>query len=120
MNFKNVSVNGDPLNAQPLKPTFENASGFVSNYMTLFKAMGKYRGEGGLSIDRDAYDGGYFLTIFNTVQNPDVIGSNLIKGGSLRLELQFAKSVASTVTLILYGEFSSLIEIDHTRAITIQ
>jgi hypothetical protein len=120
MNYLNVSVNGDPLNAQPLKPSFEGKSGFVSNFMTLFKGMGQYRADGGISVDRDAYDGGFCINVFNIVQNPDVIGSNLIKGGSLRVELQFAKSLVSTVTLLLYGEFSSIIEFDHTRAVTIQ
>jgi hypothetical protein len=118
MNYLNVSVNGDPLNAQPLKPSFGTNS-FISNFLTMFKGMGQYRADGGVAIDRDGYDGGYCLNVFNLVQNPDVIGSNLIKGGSLRVEVQFAKSLGTTVTLILYGEFSSLLEIDHTRAIKI-
>ena len=121
MNYLNVSVNGDPLNSQPLKPSFTTgSSGFVSNFLTLFKGMGQYRADGGVAIDRDAYDGGYCLNVFNLVQNPDVIGSNLIKGGSLRVEVQFAKALESTVTLLLYGEFSSLLQLDHTRAISIQ
>ena len=120
LNCINLSVNGDPLNAQPLKPSFGKDKNYVSNYLSLFKGMGTYRADSGIMLDRDDYDGGYCITVFNLSPTPDVIGSSLIKGGNLRLEIQFGEGLASTATLLLYGEFSGLLEIDRSRGVSIR
>jgi hypothetical protein len=120
MNCINLSVNGDALNAQPLKPNYGDSKTYISNFLSIFRGMGVYRENGGLTLGRDDYDGGYCITIFNISPNPDVIGSTLIKGGNLRLEIQFGQNLKSTVTLLLYAEFSSLLEIDRARSVSIK
>jgi hypothetical protein len=117
INHISVSVNGNPLNAQPLKPSFSSTKTFISNYLSLFKGMGMFRQDGGVSLNRDEYDGGYCLFVFDLTPDPNTIGSSLIKGGNLRMEMQFAEGLPNPVTLIVYGEFSGLLEIDRARSI---
>jgi hypothetical protein len=115
----NVSVNGNPLNAQPLTPSFVGDKTFVSNYLALFRGMGSFREDGGLSLDRDDFDGGYCIFVFDLTPNPNIVGASLIKGGNLRLDLQFGSALVEPVTLISYGEFSGLIQIDRSRSVKI-
>ena len=119
LNFRNVSVNVDPLNTQPLKPSFGARKNYITNFLALCKGGGGgVSGEDEtVSIDRDDYDGGYAIFVFDLVPDPFSIGTSLIKGGNLRLELQFGKCLAESVILIIYGEFSGLLEIDQSRSV---
>jgi len=40
---------------------------------------------------------------------------NLVRQGSVRLALKFAAALAATITVIAYGEFENVIEVDRDR-----
>ncbi|KAL6416707.1 hypothetical protein ACFW04_011470 [Cataglyphis niger] len=44
---------------------------------------------------------------------------NLVKHGSLRLEVRFEKALAETVNCIIYAEFDNVIEIDSSRQVIV-
>jgi hypothetical protein len=115
----NVSINGNSLNAQPFTPSFEGDKTFVSNYLSLFRGMGSYREDAGVSLDRDDYDGGYCVFVFDLTSDPNIIGSGLINAGNLRIEIQFGSGLEAPVSLIAYGEFSGLLQIDRSRTVKI-
>ena len=120
MNFINVTVSGDPLNSQPLKPSFNGDKTYFSNFLSPFTWMGTFKSDGGISLTRNDYDGGYCLSVFNFVPDPRQVGSSLIKGGNLRLEIQFFAGLTEPISLIIYGEFSSLLEVDQTCSIILK
>ena len=75
-------------------------------------------GDHGNQISRDYYANGYTLYCSNLT--PDLSNGenfNLIKQGSLRVEAQLATPLVQTVNFMVYSEFDSLIEIDHSRNI---
>ena len=88
-----------------------------SSYV-LFSGTGKINKDDGNNISRNEYGTGYTLYAFDL--SPDLSEDdhfNLMKQGGLRLVLKFAQALAATVTVIAYGEFENVIEIDRNRNI---
>ncbi|XP_050457548.1 uncharacterized protein F54H12.2-like [Cataglyphis hispanica] len=76
----------------------------------------------GNSISRDDYSKGYTLFAFDLT--PDLSANyaghwNLVKHGSLRLEVRFEKALTETVNCIIYAEFDNVIEIDSSRQVIV-
>ncbi|KAL6419457.1 hypothetical protein ACFW04_011395 [Cataglyphis niger] len=74
------------------------------------------------SISRDDYSKGYTLFAFDFT--PDISANyaghwNLVKHGSLRLEMRFEKALSETVNCIIYAEFDNVIEIDSSRQVIV-
>ena len=66
---------------------------------------------------RDFGDG-YAIYAFDLT--PSLLDGNqveLLKSGSLRLELKFSSPLAAPVHVLVYGELDSLIEISQTREV---
>ena len=105
------------LAVKPLKLNFENAE-YISAYHSLFSGCGKVNNDEGNFIDRKEFSDGYCLYAFDL--SPDLKEDdhyNLIKEGSLRLVLKFAEALTTTVSVIVYGEFENVIEVDRNRNI---
>lgn len=114
-----VYVNGESIPTKPLQLNFDQSQ-YLSGYMSLFHGTGQLFHDKGLQITRAEYPDGYCLYAFDLT--PDLssgIHTSLIKQGNLRVGLQFAKPLPSTVNLILFAEFDSVIEIDHNRNVTL-
>ena len=65
---------------------------------------------------------GYTLFAFDLT--PDLSANyaghwNLVKHGSLRLEVRFEKPLTETVNCIVYAEFDNVIEIDSSRQVIV-
>jgi len=76
----------------------------------------------GNSISRDDYSIGFYLFAFDFT--PDLSANcaghwNLVKHGSLRLEVRFEKPLITTINCIVYAEFDNVLEIDSFRQIII-
>ena len=85
-----------------------------------FAGSGKYRRDEGLDIDREEYEKGF--TLFAYDLSPDLTEEghfNLIKEGSIRVELKFAQALANTINIIAYAEFESVIEINREKQVLI-
>ena len=103
------------LAVKPLKVNFENAE-YINAYHSLFSGCGKVNNDEGNFISREEYCNGYYLYVSDL--SPDLKEDdhyNLIKEGSLRLVLKFAEALTSTVSVIVYGEFENIIEVDRNR-----
>ncbi|XP_072766287.1 uncharacterized protein F54H12.2-like [Anoplolepis gracilipes] len=76
----------------------------------------------GNSISREDYFKGYTLFAFDLT--PDLSANcaghwNLVKYGSLRLEVRFKRALAETVNCIVYAEFDNVVEIDASRQVIV-
>jgi hypothetical protein len=92
----------------------------LAGYLSLFSGSGKYRRDEGLDIDRQEYENGY--TLFAYDLSPDLSEEgyfNLAKEGSIRVELKFSQRLPTTVNVIAYADFESIIEINREKQVLI-
>lgn len=127
-NFDNFGINsfslyidGTQIPSKALQPTFsENIC--TSVYHTLFTGTGIHFMNDGNGISRETYANGYCLMAFDLT--PDLSANstihwNLIKHGSVRLEVRFENALSQTINCIVYAEFDNIIEIDKNRNISV-
>jgi len=106
-------------NIKPIDCDFENHQS-LAGYLSLFTGSGKYRRDEGLDIDREEYESGY--TLFAYDLSPDLTEEgyfNLVKEGSIRVELKFAQALTNTINIVAYAEFESIIEINREKQVLI-
>lgn len=129
-NFKNYSINflslyvdGTQIPTKPLQPSFSRDNLLcVEAYHTLFSGTGIHFLNEGNAISRDDYPCGYTLFAFDLT--PDLSANcadhwNLVKHGSLRLEVRFEKALPTAINCVVYAEFDSVLEIDSSRQIIV-
>ena len=97
-------------------------AGGGGEYITAFQSLitdldgGCY--DHGNMISRDDFPQGYTLISFDT--SPDLCQKTYldpITEGDIQLELQFGEPLDETVNVIIYAEFSQLIEINENREV---
>ena len=112
-------MDGAQIPSKPLQPLFPgNSPQFIEAYHTLFSGSGLFYANEGNSISRDEYANGYCLFAFDLT--PDLSAQftghrNLVKNGTMRIEVQFEKTLTKTINCILYAEFDNVLEIDAAR-----
>ena len=105
---------------KPLEPNFAQQN-YVDAFLTLFAATGKLHTDEGLDINRTDFAGGYALYAFDLTPDMSEDGHfNLIRDGSFRLEVKFAKPLPNTVNVIIYAEFEHVLEILRNREILLE
>lgn len=120
INHLSLYVDGQQIPSKPLQPEFEGNETWIQSYHTLFSGTGIHFQDDGMGISRDSYAKGYCLFAFDLT--PDLSANcfthwNLVKHGSVRIEVRFAKSLATTINCIVYAEYDNIIEIDSTRQV---
>ena len=125
-NFKHMNVNqiGMEINGQsqpsvPLRPDFENRN-YVEAYLSLFQGTNKFKKDIGNYISRDEYDAGYTMYMFNLNKSNNDHYRIASKQGHTRLNIQFAKPLPTTATIIVHATFNARIEIDNTRNVVVK
>ncbi|XP_011171651.3 uncharacterized protein F54H12.2-like [Solenopsis invicta] len=129
-NFKNYGINflllyadGMQIPSRPLQPSFRKDEPlYIEAYHTLFSGTGIHFLNQGNSISRDDYSNGYCLFAFDLTPNlsANCAGHwNLVKHGSLRLEVRFEEALTATVNCIVYAEFDNVLEIDSSRQVIV-
>ena len=126
-NFKNYKINhfslyvdGMQIPSKPLQPDFTKDMLYVEAYHTLFTGTGIHFLNEGNNIDRYNYANGYCLFAFDLT--PDLSAHcyshwNLVKHGSLRIELRVEEMLTETVNCIVYTEYDNVLEIDASRQV---
>lgn len=123
INFLSLYVDGTQIPSKPLQPKFDkNAPMYVESYHTLFSGTGIHYMNEGNDISRDEYADGYCLFAFDLT--PDLSAHyaghwNLVKNGSVRIEVRFDKPLTKTINCLLYAEFDNVLEIDSARQVVI-
>lgn len=117
MNFIGIYVDGQPVPHNPLELNFDQNL-FIRAYQSLYSGSGKSGQDQGLFITREEYIKGNVLFAFDL--SPDLCNGdhmNLIKHSNLRLEMKFTQPLAQTISVIIFAEFDSVLEINKTRSI---
>lgn len=119
LNSISLEANGQMFPAQPLEPNFTGTSNnYIRSYLTIFSDTGKLFDDCGNDITREAYKKGFALWVFDmTPDQEEGHHMNLVKEGNLRLDMTFSEALTDTTTVLVYGEFDNVIEIDRARNI---
>ena len=120
LNFLAVYLDGRQIPQKPLTPKFDSNGGsnYIQAYETLFSGTQKSQMDMGNDIAREDFPRGYAMYIFDlTPDLNDGSSFNLVRNGNLRIEARFATPLDKTVNLLVYGQFSNVIEIDQARNI---
>ena len=90
---------------------------YIEAFATLFSGMGKMYYNSGNDISREEFPNGYAIYAFDLT--PDVCGSsphfNAVQRGNLAVTITFSAAPTTAMTLVCYGEFENLIQIDAER-----
>lgn len=114
-------TDGNPVGNSPIKLNFNdvNGSSIVSAYVNLFHNASKWLFDGGNAISRQQFaEGGNVIFCFDlepTFEQGEYI--TLLKQGNVRIEVQFGTALPETVTAIVWGQYSTLFEINQSRDI---
>lgn len=111
LNHISLSENGVQIPATAYVPNFEK-NVYARNYMSLFTDLAKHD----TNIKYDEYKDLCFY-VFDLTQDFSASDpfSNVLRSGDLSVQLRFEKDLPETVTLLVYLEMQSLIEIDKSR-----
>lgn len=123
-NFQNLAeeialyVNGESIPARPMKIDVGYNKNCVTSFINLFEVAEKWNNDSGLNITRKMFSEGYTVYAFSIA--PSDLGEeyiNLVRQGSLRLEVKYATHTTETLNCLAYAEFPALLEIDQSRDI---
>ncbi|XP_035204927.1 uncharacterized protein F54H12.2-like [Stegodyphus dumicola] len=116
MNFIGVYVDGQPLPYNPVEPNFDQ-NNYIRAFQSLFLGTTN-REDRGIDISREDYAKGYTLFAFDL--SPDLCDGehfNLIRHSNLRLEVKFGVALEQTISVLVYAEFESVLEINKSRTV---
>lgn len=117
VNYVGLSIDGKLIPNKPLCPDFSNKQ-YVRSFFHHYMGLGQQQQNGGPSISYDQFGSDFTLFVWDLSGNlSDGNQVELIRTGSLRLELKFAKALEHPIHIVVYGELDSLIEIDKSRSI---
>jgi hypothetical protein len=114
-------VDGDTVPGRPLKLDFTVAGGgrqFIEGYVNMYEALGQSGTDFGGGITPKTYAQGHTLFVYSldpVIRSGKYI--NLTKHSNVRLEMNFAKPLPETVTVIVYTESPAVFEVDVARNI---
>ena len=117
VNWIELSVDGQSVPGQPLKPNFETGD-YTSSFLSMFFNNYPHH-DGGNWISREEYANGYSLFCFDIQgeADQDIFGKK--KAGYTKLVMNFAQPTTNLM-LILYSSFPSVIKIDKTRNVILE
>lgn len=128
-NFQNYGINylslyadGMQIPSKPLQPDFEDSSMYVDAYHTLYSGTGIHFLNEGNCISRSGYPWGNCLFAFDLTPDLSANSSthwNLVRHGSVRIEVRFTEALSSTINCIVYAEYDNVLEIDSSRQVLV-
>ena len=121
VNYICLHLEGRSIPAKPLRPDFDNDC-YARSYYQMLDSLGKTDSPDANTITYTDYAKGNTLWVFDLT--PDGAGDsphhvNLIKHGNLRLEVHFKQALTQTISVLVQGEFTNLIEIDKFKNVMV-
>ena len=121
LNYLALFIDGAMVPSMALQPDYANKN-YIEAYHTLFSGTGIHFANDGHGISREAYANGYCLYAFDLTQDHSAHNNshwNLIKQGSIRVEMRFAESLTTSLNCVVYAEYENCLEINSARQIII-
>ena len=118
LTYLSLFLDGKAVPASPLTPQYGDHLS-IRAYYGLMSAVGMVNKDQGNFLERRDHALGNTLYAFDLTPSllDDCNVFELVKTAALRLELKFAEGLPEPVTVILYGEQDSVVEIDRTRQV---
>ena len=115
-----ISINGEMMETRPLEPNFTDDQ-YLRSYLSLYKGLGKLGQDWSPDITLEEYKNGYTLWCvdFTKDQEAQTDKFHLIQTGNLRVEVQFAANITTTLNCVVYAVFDNLLEINKQREVAI-
>ena len=114
MSSVGLTVNGESMPFKPIQLSFGANSRFIEAFSTLFSGTGKMYSNNGNDISRDEFANGNAIFAFDLTA--DMCGSSShFNNGNLAVDIKFSTPPTAAVSLVCYGEFENLIQIDSER-----
>jgi hypothetical protein len=113
-----VSCNGHSIHNRPFEPDFENNL-YLQSYMSMYQTVSALGLNKSFDISKHDYANGYCIWGYDLTPDQGSEGGHLhpIRTGNLRIELQFARSLAQVINVLVFAEFDNQIEINSLREI---
>ena len=118
LNFLAVSLDGKSVPAKGLSPSFTGAGHCARAYLSTLLGSGAILQDSGAGFTLSEFQHG--TTIFCLDLSPSLIDGEqfeLVRSGSLRLEMKFETALPEAVVALVFGELDSMIEIGKSRQI---
>ena len=117
INYISLSIDGVQVPSRQFQPDFTSGM-YVDAYHGLFSGTGVHFLNQGNCISREAYKKGFCLFAYDLT--PDLSANsnthfNLVRHGSARIDVRFAKELPSNINCIVYAEYNNILEIDSSR-----
>lgn len=122
INYLSLYVDGQQIPSKPLQTDFIDSRMYVDAYHTLFSGSGIHFLNDGNCISRSKYPYGHCLFAFDLTPDLSANSSthwNLLRHGSVRIEVRFAGSLPTTINCIVYAEYDNVLEIDSSRQVIV-
>ena len=114
INFFAVYIDGRQIPSKPFQQNFDDNL----FYLSLFTSTGKVWQDEGNGLSRSDFRHGYTFFGFDlTLVACDGAYFQLELKGKLLIEMHFCDALLTTVNVIAYAEFESMLEIDKSRNI---
>ena len=118
LSFLSLYLDGKQVPSKPLQPNFANGQ-YVRSFFNLMVASGLANRDAGSNISRMDFENGFAL--YSVDLTPSLLDDNqlfeLVKSGALRLEMKFTQPLQRSVTVVVWAELDSVIEIDRSRQV---
>lgn len=121
VNYLAVHIDGQQYPMKAYTPDFEK-NFYSREYLALFESLNQLTTDSTISLNKEEWVKGNVIYGFNFA--PDLgddcckMGfANLIKSGALKIEIKFKQALVETITLLMYCEYDSLVEIDLNREV---
>jgi hypothetical protein len=119
LNFIAAYIDGQQYPAKAYTPDFANKN-YYREYLGLFESLNQLTTDTTISLLPEQWENGNTIFGFNFA--PDLSDdcskmgfTSPKKSGALKLELKFAKALSETISVLVYCEYDSIIEIDKNR-----
>ena len=118
LSFLSLYLDGKQVPSKPLQPNFVTGQ-YVRSFFNLMVSSGLANQDAGSNISRQDFAGGFAL--YSMDLTPSLIDDNqlfeLVKSGALRMELKFDAPLQRSVTVVVWAEMDSVLEIDRNRTV---
>ena len=118
LSFLSLYLDGKQVPSKPLQPNFVTGQ-YVRSFFNLMVSSGLANQDAGSNISRQDFAGGFAL--YSMDLTPSLIDDNqlfeLVKSGALRMELKFDAPLLRSVTVVVWAEMDSVLEIDRNRTV---
>lgn len=117
-----LNVDGNCIPSIPYQPDFEKNL-YMREYINLFRYTAQDEGIPQIEVTYNNYSTDYCLFAFDLSGDGTLGGEtgtlNLLKRGSIRLEIRFGATLTAQVKLIVLGQFDNIVTIDNQRSVVI-